>query len=157
MHTYAKKLQWYQEQSACNVFAKLKDTQFDRSCVHARVVRANLFSQRKHRGWETEELHIMMTFAKWWPNKSHWCKFFMFCQWTDKAAMPLYPQSTQQTSWWEKKLSISMATSLICKSKCISYQNLSFCDIGTNSVLSHRGFVSIYHPIICLRSLQKDE
>lgn len=57
-----KKLHWYLEQSDCNVFAKLKDTQFDRSCVHAWVERANLF--RENTEDEREALHVAMTFAK---------------------------------------------------------------------------------------------
>lgn len=94
--------------------------QFDRSCLHVCVERVNWFSQRKHRGWGTEELRITTTFGKWWPNKSRWCQFLMFCQWTDKVAMPLYSGWTQQTLM-EKKLRISTATSLLCEPKHTAY------------------------------------
>lgn len=156
MHICAKKLHWYLQQSACNVFAKLKDTQFDRSCLHAWVERANLFSQRKQRMRDSGVV-CYDDICKMMAKQVSLVVVFHVLSVNWQGSYATLPTEHSANKLMRKKLSISMATSSLCESKCVSYQNLSFCDIGVNSILSHRGVVSIDHPTICLKSFQKGQ
>lgn len=155
MHICAKKLHWYLQQSACNVFASWR-TQFDRS-FYMLGLKGQICSAREN-SMRDSGVVCYDDICKMMAKQVSLVLVFHVLSVNWQGSYATLPTEYSANKLMGKKLSISMDTSLICESKCISYQSLSFCDIGIiNSILSHRDVVSINHPIICLKSFYKGQ